>query len=237
MTSERRPEGRLSRHRDPRGGRRAGTIALAALTTLLVLLAVAQLVLPGLAARSVRDRLRSHGSVASVHVRAFPAVELLWHHADAVAVTLRSFSASPGTVAQLLGDSGDAGRLDVSAATVQIGLLRLHDATLHESGGALSAHGRVTQGDLRAAAPFLRSVVPVVSAGGALTLRGTAGALGFSVSADATVAARDGALVVAPDVPLLAPVTVFANPRVAVTGVSGAAAPGGFTVTVTGRLA
>jgi hypothetical protein len=206
------------------------------LTAVLVVLALAQLILPGLAARKVRDMLRGDGVVAAVHVRAFPAIELLWRHADAVTITLQRFSANTGRVAHLLDGSGDVDRLDVSAGTVQIGLLRLHDASLRESGGSLSAHGRVTEADLRAAVPFLHSVVPIVSANGALTLRGTAGALGFSVSADATVTAHSGALVVTPDVPFLAPVTVFADPHLAVTAVSGAPAPDGFTVTVTGRL-
>jgi hypothetical protein len=96
----------------------------------------------------------------------------------------------------------------------------------------------VTQQDLRAAVPFLDSVEPVASGNGQLTLRGTATLLGITGSVDATVAARNGALVVAPDVPFgaLATVTVFSNPHVAVQGVSASSSPNGFSVSATGRV-
>jgi hypothetical protein len=88
------------------------------------------------------------------------------------------------------------------------------------------------------AIPFLDAVQPVASGNGALTLRGTASLLGLTASVDATVAAHDGALVVAPDVPLggLATVTVFSDPGVRVEGVSAASAPGGFSVSARARL-
>ena len=95
------------------------------------------------------------------------------------------------------------------------------------------------ESDLRGAVPFLRSVVPVTSSGGTLVLRGTASVLGLiGGSVDATVRARDGALIVSPDVPLggLATVTVFSARGVRVTGVSARAVRGGFVARVTGRL-
>ena len=52
-------------------------IVLSVAGAVLVLLLVAQLVLPGIAAQRLRDRLSRSGQVLKVEVDAFPAVELL----------------------------------------------------------------------------------------------------------------------------------------------------------------
>lgn len=207
----------------------------------LALLAACQLVLPGIAARRVRAMLARSGPArsVSVSVSAWPAVELLWGHADSVSVSLRSWSSSPGRLDGDLSRLGDAGTVHASVGMVRIGALVVHDASLVASRGRLVGEGTVRESDLRAAVPFLRSVVPVTSARGTLVLRGTASVLGLlNGSVDATVRARDGALVVSPDVPLggLATVTVFAARGVRVTGVSAVGTRGGFVARVTGRL-
>lgn len=173
-----------------------------------------------------------------MRVSAFPALKLLWHRADRVRVVLRSYRSSVGELQSLLRESGDTGSLEVSVGQAQLGLLRLHDATLRKDGASLQASGRVLESDLRAAVPFLQDVTPVASGAGTLTLRGRAGALGLSVSASATVAASGGTLVVAPDVPLggLAAITLFSDPAVEVLSVSGAPPPSGFAVAATARL-
>ncbi len=218
--------------------RRLAAISVGVVGLAIVVLAVAQLVLPGIAARHIRDQLRGSGEVRSVSVHAFPAIELLWHHADRVTVALGADQADAGRLGHLLGQAGDVGTLTATAATVRIGLLTLHDATLTAHGHSLSGTGTVADSDLQRAIPLLESVTPIASAGGALTLRGTATLLGISASVDATVAARAGALVIAPDLPLggLATITIFAQPQIAVTGVSASAISGGFVVRATARL-
>ena len=218
--------------------RRLATISIVLVGLAVVVLAVAQLVLPGIAAQRVRDQLRGDGAVRSVSVQAFPAIELLWHHADRVTVHLADYRAGSGRLGGSLGQTADVGTLTASADTAHVGLLTVHDATLTKRGDRLLGTGTVTEADLRAAVPILRSITPVASAGGRLTLRGTASLLGLDATVDANVAARDGALVVSPAVPLgaLATITVFSDPRVHVEGVSAAARPGGFTVRATAEL-
>lgn len=215
-------------------------IALATAALVLVLLGVAQLVLPGIAAQRLRDRLARSGQVLHVEVDAFPAIELLWHQADRVVVRVGQYRSAPSHLGSLLTQAGDVGTLDASAAELDTGLLTLRDATLHKRGNQLTGTARVTEADLRSAVPFLDGVQPVASGGGALTLRGTATLLGVTASVDATVAAVGGRLVVQPDVPFggLATITLFANPAVDVQAVSasGASASGGFAVAATGRL-
>jgi hypothetical protein len=212
--------------------------ALAVTGLVVVLLVVAQLILPGIAAQRLRDRLSRSGHVLAVQVHAFPAIELLWHHADSVVVRMASYRASPAKLPGTLDQAGNVGSLRASAQTFQDGQLTLHDASLAKQGNRLSASAVVAEADLRAAAPFLTSVTPVASADGRLTLRGTATLLGVSATVDATVSAQDGKLVVVPDVPFggLATVTVFSDPRIKVQGVSAAPAPGGFQVRGTAVL-
>ncbi len=213
-------------------------ITLASAGVVVVVLVIAQLVLPGIAAQRIRDRLARSGTVVSVQVDAFPAIKLLWHRADRVVVRLARYRSSTGNLSSLLDQAGDVGSLDASATELDTGLLTLRDATLSKRGKQLTGSATVTEADLRAAVPFLDAVQPVASSDGRLVMRGTATLLGVTASVDATVAAVNGALVVQPDVPFgsLATVTVFSDPHLQVHSVSAAAAPGGFTVVARGRL-
>jgi LmeA-like phospholipid-binding len=213
-------------------------IVLAVAGVVLLVLVVAQLALPGIAAQRLRDRLARSGQVLGVEVDAFPAIELLWHQADRVVIRMARYRSNPGHLATLLAEAGDVGSIDASAGELDAGLLTLRDATLRKRGAELTGAARVTEADLRAAVPFLDGVQPIASGGGQLTLRGMATLLGVTATVDATVGAQAGALVVQPDVPFggLATVTVFSNPHVAVQGVAAAPAPAGFWVSASARL-
>jgi hypothetical protein len=207
-------------------------IALGVVGVVLLVLVIAQLVLPGIAANVLRDQLSKSGTVLSVSVRAFPAVELLWGQADSVIVRMGRYQAGASEIGNKLGRAADVGSLDVSAQVVQSGLLTVRDARLRKQGNELIGTAVVRQADLRAAVPFLDNVQPVASSEGQLILRGTASLLGLNASVDAVVAARNGALVVAPDVPFggIATITLLDDPHVRVESVSAVVVPGGFRV-------
>jgi hypothetical protein len=213
-------------------------IAIGAAAAVLLLLVVAQLVLPGIAAQQLRDRLSKNGKVLSVSVSAFPAIELLWHDADRVVVRMASYQSSTGKLGSLLDEASGVGTLAASVGVLDTGLLTLRNATLSKHGDQLTGSASVTESDLRTAVPFLDNVQPVASGGGQLTLRGTATLFGVTASVDATVAAQGGKLVVAPDIPLggLATVTVFSDPHLQVQGVAAAGTTGGFSVSAQARL-
>jgi hypothetical protein len=213
-------------------------VALIGVAAVVLVLVIAQLVLPGVAAQSLRDRLSKSGHVIDVEVSAFPAIELLWHQADRVVVRMDQYRSNTGHLSSLLDEAGDVGSLDASANTLSAGLLTLRDATLRKRGDQLSGTARVSEDDLRASLPILQSVQPVASGGGQLTLRGTATLLGVTASIDATVRALEGELVVQPDVPFggFATISVFHDPHLLVQGVSAAGAPGGFSVSAQGTL-
>ena len=219
--------------------RRIAALA-SAVVLVLVLLVVAQLVLPGIAAQNIRDRLAGSGKVLSVEVSAFPAVELLWHHADTVTVRMASYRSSNAHLSSLLAQSSDAGTLDASAAVLSDGLLTLHDATLHKAGNALSGSARIAESDLTHAIPLIQSVRPLASNGGTLTLQGTAN-LPFvgAITVPFVVQAQHGALFAAPDIPLVGGLTtirLFADPHLYVDTLSATSVAGGFRVSATGSL-
>jgi len=213
-------------------------VVLAALGIVLLVLVVAQLVLPGIAARRVRDQLSTSGTVLEVKVSAFPAIKLLWHQADSVVVRMASYGAPVSDLSRTLTETGEAGSVDASVQVLSVGPLALREATMRKRGSSLTAAATVTQSDLRAAAFFLQGVEPIASADGSLTLRGTASFLGLTASVSATVAARDGALVVAPDVPFggIATLTLFSDPHVYVQSVSATSVPGGFRVSAEAKV-
>ena len=213
-------------------------LILGPIALVLVVLAITQVLLPGIAARQLRDRLARSGQVLSVSVAAFPAVELLWHQADRITVRLGRYRSTPGALARLLNESASVGALSASASELDTGLLTLRDAALIKSGDELSGSALVTQADLRTALPVLDAVTPVASSGGALTLRGTASLLGVTATVDATVRAQDGGVVVTPDVPFggLATIRVFSDPRLQVGSITAAPGTGGFTVRAAGVL-
>jgi hypothetical protein len=213
-------------------------IALGIAGLVLILLIVAQLVLPGIAAQRLRDQLARSGTVLEVKVSAFPAIKLLWHHADSVVVRLGRYRAGASDIGSTLSGAGDAGTIDASAQELDSGLLTLRDATLHKRGSELTGSATIMESDLRSAVPFLDNVEPIASTGGELVLRGTASLFGLSATVDAVVAARNGAIQVAPDVPFggLATITLFDNPNVPVQSVSADTVGGGFRLTAVANV-
>jgi hypothetical protein len=212
--------------------------ALAIAAVVVVVIAVSQLVLPGIAARDVRSRIGHDGEVLSVKVSAFPAIQLLWDHADTVSIKLGDYRAPPNDVPGLLQEAGDVGTLNVSIATLRSGQLTLRDVTLTKRGSELVGSARVEDADLRAALPVIDSVTPISSADGQLRLRGKGGAFGISATVTAVVTTSDGKVVVAPAGLLgdFLNVTVFDDPDVFVQSVTGAAVSGGLTVSVRAEL-
>jgi hypothetical protein len=213
-------------------------IVIGVAVIVVLVLGVGQLVLPGIAEQRLRDQLSKSGRVLDVQVSAFPAIELLWHHADKVVVKMASYRSSTGHLSSLLDQASDVGTLNASTGEFDTGLVTLQNATLGKQGDELTGSATVTENALRSAIPFLDAVQPVASDTGQLTLRGTGTLLGVTASIDATVRAQNGALIVSPDVPLggLATITVFSDPHVAVQSVGASGASGGFAVTARGRL-
>jgi hypothetical protein len=207
---------------------------------LLVIVAAAQLIIPGIAAQRVRDRVSPNGIVESVHVSAFPAIKLLFGgHADHITVHMASMRLTQPQTGSLLAQAHRAAQADIYIGTLTEGLLTLRNVVVHKRGANVTATADLENADLQHALPSGLSVSPVSSAGGALVLRAQANVLGIGLGVDATVSASSGALVVQPTgLPFggLITITLFSDPRVEVEGVGAHARPGGYELTASARL-
>ncbi len=90
-------------------------IASCVVVALVLLVVLAQALLPSLAARRVRDRVARYGTVRNVSVSAFPAIELLWGKAGTVNITAGRLSVPAGRIASLLWESHDVTNVTVTA--------------------------------------------------------------------------------------------------------------------------
>jgi len=206
-------------------------VALIAVAALVALLALAQVVLPRIAASQISSKVGRYGHVEHVSVSAWPAVELLWRHADSVRVKATDLSLSPAQVASLLWEGRSTSRLDIEAASVHVGSLALSDATLRKRGAQLEAHATTTQAAAEAALGAGVSVRLLSSSGGRVRVRVGGSLFGVGASVPAVAEAVEGKLIAHPEGFLIEgfKLTVFSDPHVHVEGVEArAAGPSGY---------
>jgi hypothetical protein len=187
----------------------------------VLVLAVLQVILPRLAASRISSRVGRYGSVHSVTVTAWPAVELLWGHADSVRVSAGSVVLSPTQAAKLVWEAHDTASMDVSAESARVGPLRLSRASLRKRGDALTAVAYATQADVTAALPDGFGVRLLRSGNGEVEVRATGGLFGIGASVNALAGASRGDLVAHPLGFLLEglQLKLFSDPHVYVEGV------------------
>jgi LmeA-like phospholipid-binding len=206
--------------------RRLSRLALGLALGVILLLVIAQLVLPRIAVSRIKSRVGRYGTVESASVSAWPAVKLLWGSVDSVRVKAKSLTLSPEQAASLLWEARDTASMDVSAEQVQVGQLRVSDATLRKHGSALSAQAMTTEADVKAALPSGFGVRLVRSEGGEVEVQATGGLFGVNATVDAVAGASDGKLVAHPLGFLIEGIqlTLFSDPHVYVEGVGASVA-------------
>jgi LmeA-like phospholipid-binding len=191
----------------------------------VLVLVLAQVFLPGLAANRISSRVGRYGSVERVTVKASPAIELLWGHADSVTVRARNLEVSPAQTGKLLREARGVKNIDLTASSAQEGPLRLTAVSFHKRGAALSALAQISAADVRAALPEGFDVQLLSSGGGEVGVRATGGLFGVGASVDAVAHASEGRLVASPRGFLVGglQLTVFSEPDVYVEGVGASA--------------
>jgi hypothetical protein len=199
------------------------------------------LILPRLAVSRITSRVGRYGRVESVSVSAWPAVELLWGSVGSVRVRARSLALSPAQAAKLLWEARGTASMDVSAESVQVGSLRLSDASLHKRGNALTAQALTSEADVKAALPAGFDVRLLRSEGGEVEVQATGGLFGVDASVDAVAGASEGKLVAHPLGFLLEALhlTLFSDPHVYVEGVGASVhseQPLSYRLTMSARL-
>ncbi len=225
------------------GARKPVRMALWVAGGVLVLLVVLQLVLPGIAARIARDQIGKYGVVRSVSVSAFPAIELLWGHAESASVRAGDLRMSVSQLDGLMPRMRGIERLDLSATSLRMGQLKLRDVAVRKRAGEIELHGTIDQADVQGALPVGVQAQLAEDAQGAVEVRVTGSLFGVGATLSATLAAEDGRLVAQPKgIPFagLARLTLFSDPRLYVESVGlrheQGEAGGSYAVTLRARL-
>jgi hypothetical protein len=212
------------------------------IVAIAVLLALSQIFLPKIAAATISSRLRRYGRVEQVSVSAWPALKLLWGEADSVTVRARDLSLRTQQAAKLLWEGRGANRIEMTAASVRLGPLRVTAVTLRKRDASLSAAAMASAEDVRAALPAGLSVALVRSEAGSVEVRASGGLFGVAASVDAVASPQEGRLVARPLGLLLSgfQLTLFADPHVYVESVSAIAVGAGeaphYELGITARL-
>jgi LmeA-like phospholipid-binding len=188
---------------------------------ILLLLVLAQLILPRIAASVVSSKVGRYGKVLSVSLSAWPAVKLLWGDVDSVKVKAGALHIEPAQAGKLLWEARSTARMEVSAESVQVGSLRVTHAQLTKRGSALTATAQATEAAVNAALPSGFSVQLLKSEGGAVEVQASGGLFGIGASVDAVGEASEGKLVAHPLGLLIEGfrLTLYSDPHVYVEGV------------------
>jgi len=222
-------------------------LAAAILAAIVLLLVVAQLVLPGIAAERVSERIEPYGSVRAVHVHAVPAIELLWGDAQEIVVSAGPLRASMHQLVDLqqsLEGVGEARlsspRLELVLSSLAAGEVPLEGVLLSKRGNSLSASGTVRHSAVNITLPGGFRVDGLSAGSGQPEVSVSGEAFGVHVSGRAVVTARGGAIVVEPaGLPFssFATLTLYSDPRIYVESVSASERGEGVLVTLRARPA
>jgi hypothetical protein len=195
---------------------------------IVLMLVLAQLFLPTIAASRVRSRVEKYGTVKSVTVDAWPAVELLWGKAESVNVKAGSLQISAAQMAKLLGEARGVKSMRVSAESVKEGPLQLYDASLQKHGDALLGAAWASRADVKTALGEGFEVQLQPSGAGRVQMSVEGGLFGVKAAVQAVAEAQEGDVVVHPLGFLLEglKLTLFAEPEVYVEGVGASVAAG-----------
>src|SRR3954454_17141162 len=136
--------------------------ALALIGLAVAALVGGQIALPRAAERRLTSDLSHSGRVTHVSVEAFPAVKLLFKHADRVEVEMSEVRAgTTGKLVKLLRRTGQTKQLKARAELVTLGPARLHGASLNKHSDDLSGQAPVSAQELAAALPSQLRLRPV----------------------------------------------------------------------------
>jgi hypothetical protein len=206
--------------------RTARRIAVVAAGVVVLLLVLAQLFLPGIAADRISSRLARYGHVQSVHVSAWPAIKLLWGHADSVRVRASDLVLAPSQGAHVVQEASGVRDLDMSAARVRVGPLALTEVTLRKRGAQLSATAVAGEAAVAAALPSGVRVRLLRSESGAVEVSVGGTLFGVGGEIEAVARASGGKLIAGPSAALLRAftITLFEDPHVYVEGIAASAA-------------
>ena len=209
-------------------GHRRRRIALGVCVPTVLVLALAQALLPGLAAKRVSARVARYGTVKSVHVSAWPAIELLWGKADSVDLRVGALTATSAQLVAQLWEARGIDDMTVSADTATFSEpalprgLTIDDLHTTKRGATIHTSATLTQSQLDAALPSGFQIEPTASGGGEVEAHVSGGLFGLQASISALVRPAEGRLIAEPrGLPFggIATITLFEDPHLKINAV------------------
>lgn len=207
-------------------------MGLVVVGSLVLLLALAQLLLPMIAVMIVRDRVGRYGTVKSASISAFPAIELLWGKAESASLVAGHLTVSAAQLAEITAHVWEARGVEKATMSAERAAVSVNglshplvatDVSAGKQGSRISGGATITQQALEAAAPAGFRIEPLASSDGQVEVRATGGLFGASVSIGALIKPLDGRLVVEPQgLPFggLATVTLLSVPHLNVESIA-----------------
>jgi hypothetical protein len=195
----------------------------------VLLLGLSQIVLPRLAAQRVRDQVEPYGSLRSVSVSAFPAIELLWGKAETIRAAAHSLTLTEAQAVKLIWEARGVRDASLAADTLRLAVpglpegVVLRGMSIRKRGDRLSTEATVTEADLDMVSPGGFQLHPLASAPGTVKVRASGSLFGVRASVDALVAPREGRLIAQPlNIPFggFVALTLFADPHLYLDGIS-----------------
>lgn len=216
-------------------------LALAAAAVLVVvgLLLIAEATLPAIATDRLRSSLERNGEGVNVSIKASPALELLFDHADAVTVRVRQLRPAHGHgVGNLLARTNETDRLDAKVERLYTGALELDQVELRKRGRSLFAQASVSDRSIERALPAQIHLSATEAGSQTLVIDATANVLGHTIRTKLRAQARNGKLEIAPDSPVgeLLHITVFGDSRVYVDSIAATKSGTSYTFSATAHL-
>ena len=170
----------------------------------VVLLALAQLLLPRIAESRIRSRLDRYGTVHSVHVSAWPAIELLWGDADSAKVQAGTLALSTARATTLLHEAKGISNISLQRRRRSSGPAAAYSCGSDQARRQAERRGpRERLGRPRGPARRESTLRLLGSENGRVMVRATGALFGFGASLDAVAEPSSGRLIVRPQPSML----------------------------------
>ncbi|MGE4425360.1 MAG: LmeA family phospholipid-binding protein [Solirubrobacteraceae bacterium] len=211
--------------------------AVVATGCVVLLLIASQILLPMIAVRVVRDRVGDPG--ADVTVKAFPALKMAFGNVDRVTIRAARIGQGQDDLDARLEEAGKVGEIDAEIDEIPVDGLVLRGIRARVDDGDVTASAEVELSQLEAMVPGgggLQALPDESDGRPRFSARVTV--LGVTTDVPLVVAANEGRVEVAPDLPIAGAlrIPVFANDHLWIDSVSSTVDGDRIRLDVRGRL-
>jgi hypothetical protein len=180
----------------------------------------------------VRDRASRYGTVKSVSVSAFPAIELLWGKAESASMSAGRLTLTSAQIAEMVKQLWEFRGVEDATISAERATLRLDglargvsatNVSAIKKGSRIAGYATVTQQALDEVGAGSLQIQPLSSGGGEVEVRVTGSLFGATTSLSAAIKPSEGHLVVEPQgLPFagLATITLISDPHVRIESVA-----------------